>query len=170
MRLNIFILEDDQWYSEFLKHHLNLNPDNEVTTFLEGRELQKNLHKMPDIVCLDYGIPDIPGNQLLSQIKSDFPNIEVIIVSGQEDVSTAIDLLKKGAYDYIVKDDDTSNRLWQTVNHIREKKALVSEIDTLRQEVNEKYSFGNIIKGSSSDIKKTFALMDKATKLSLIHI
>ena len=50
-------------------------------------------------------------------IQSD---IQVIIISGQEDVATAINLLKNGAFDYIVKDDDTKDRLWNTILHLRE--------------------------------------------------
>jgi len=44
-----------------------------------------------------------------------------VIVSGQEDVKTALDLLKDGAYDYFVKDNDTKDRLWNLINKLREK-------------------------------------------------
>ncbi len=165
--MKIYILEDDTWYAEFLKHNLELNPDNQVTVYNSGRELQKVLHTKPDVVCLDFGIPDIKGDELLKQIKSDFESIEVVIVSGQEDVSTAIDLLKKGAADYIVKDDDTNNRLWQAINNLREKAELKSTIQTLSEEVKSKYSYDNIIKGRSSEIVGIFKLMDKAANSSI---
>ena len=56
----------------------------------------------------------------------------VIIISGQEDVATAINLLKNGAFDYIVKDDDTKDRLWNSILHLREISNLKQEVETLK--------------------------------------
>jgi DNA-binding NtrC family response regulator len=53
----------------------------------------------------------------------------VIIISGQEDVGTAISLLKNGAFDYIVKDDDAKDRLWNSILHLREIRNLKQEVE-----------------------------------------
>jgi DNA-binding NtrC family response regulator len=86
----------------------------------------------------------------------------VIIVSGQEDVSTAVSLLKEGVYDYFVKDEETKDRIWNALKNIREKIKLEEEIDTLKEEIGKKYVFNNIIKGNSRQIKNVFNLMEKA--------
>jgi DNA-binding NtrC family response regulator len=167
MNLSIFIVEDDTWYGELLEYHLSANPDYTVTRFLTGKDCLANLYKNPDIVTLDYSLPDYMGADLLKKIKAQNPAIEVIIISGQEDVSTAVGLLKTGAFDYLVKDGDTTTRLWNTVLHIREKLKLKNEIEDLREQVGQKYEIGNSIKGNSPAIKKIFGLVEKGCKTNI---
>lgn len=158
----IFIAEDDVWYSEILRYHLELNPDYEVKTFDSGKKLIRALHEKPDVITLDYSLPDTNGKELLSFLKKESPDTQVVIVSGQEDIATAVQLLKDGAYDYLVKDDDTKDRIWQTILHIRENTNLKNEIDQLKTEVQKKYDFSKSIKGNSPGIKKVFSLLEKA--------
>ena len=165
--LKIFVVEDDLFYGELLKRHLSLNPDNEVHLFKTGKECLDHLYQKPDLISLDYGLPDISGDRVLKKIKEDYPDLPVIIVSGQEDIKTAVGLLRAGAYDYFVKDDDTKDRLWNAVNNIRQHKNLRDELDTLKDELGQKYAFRNIIKGSSPALKKVFALMDKAIRSNI---
>lgn len=159
----LFIVEDDPFYGELLKRHLQLNPDNEVFLFKNGKECIDNLHLNPDLISLDYRLPDLSGREVMKKVHIDFPNLPVVIVSGQEDVKTALDLLKDGAYDYFVKDNDTKDRLWNLINKLREKEKLITEIDELKEEVGRKYNFTNI-KGNSPAIKGVFKLLDKALK------
>jgi len=88
-------------------------------------------------------------------------------VSGKEDVKIAIDLLKKGAYEYIVKDLDTRERLWNTLQHLRENHELRKELEELKEEVARKYDFTNLIIGNSFNLKKVFSLMEKATTANI---
>ncbi|MBE0641958.1 MAG: sigma-54-dependent Fis family transcriptional regulator, partial [Bacteroidales bacterium] len=91
----------------------------------------------------------------------------VVVVSGQEDISTAVSLLKEGAYDYIVKDEDTPNRLWNTIRNLRERMALKQQITELKQEIGRKYEFGKVIKGNSPAVKAIFQLMEKAIQTNI---
>jgi DNA-binding NtrC family response regulator len=158
----IFIAEDDVWYSEILRYHLELNPEYEVKTFDSGKKLIRALHEKPDVITLDYSLPDTNGKELLSFLRKESPDTQVVIVSGQEDITTAVQLLKDGAYDYLVKDEDTKDRIWQTILHIRENANLKNEIDQLKSEVQKKYDFSKSIKGNSPGIKKVFGLIEKA--------
>ncbi|MFT4801824.1 MAG: two-component system response regulator AtoC [Flavobacteriales bacterium] len=158
----IFIVEDNTWYSDLLKYHLELNPEYEVKTFDSGKKMLQALHERPNVVTLDYSLPDLNGRELLLSIKRDLPDTEVIIVSSQEDVSVAVNLLQEGAYDYLVKDDDTKDKVWQSILHIREKSNLKQELNKLRCEVQKKYDFSKTIKGTSPAIKKVFRLLEKA--------
>jgi DNA-binding NtrC family response regulator len=112
-------------------------------------------------------MPDIKGDALLSQIKELSPESQVIIISGQEDIKVAIDLFKKGVHDYIVKDADTEQRLWMAIQNLRENLALKKEVEDLKQEVERKYNFQNIIIGNSNAIKKIFGLMAKAATTNI---
>lgn len=161
------MVEDDEMYAQLLSYHLSLNPDYEVETFSTAKEFLNSVHRKPSLVTLDYSLPDMSGGDLLKKIKSQYPEIPVVIISGQEDISTAVKLLKEGAYDYIVKDDDAKDRIWNSVKNIRENISLRDEIIHLREEIGKKYEFSKIIKGNSSAIKKVFAFMEKAAKTNI---
>lgn len=165
--VKIFVVEDDPAYTKFLKYVLGLNPDYEVEFFTTGKECLNNLHKNPAVVTLDYSLPDMPGEKVLSQIRAHDPNINVIIISAQEKIGTAVDLLKLGAYDYITKDHETKDRVLNSINNARNKSSLIKEIDYLKKEISEKYEFEKSIIGTSVAIKKIFSLLEKACSTNI---
>lgn len=158
----IFIVEDDEFYGEMLKHHLSKNPDYEVELFLTGKDFLDNLHKNPSAISLDFTLPDTTGMEVMKKIKDIAPDVPVIIVSGQEDISTAVSLLKEGAYDYFEKNDETKDRLWNALIKIKENIGLKEEIIVLKQEIGKKYKTDKAIKGKSKAIKNIFDLIEKA--------
>src|ERR1700755_3020749 len=163
----VFIVEDDVWYGSMLQHYLSLNPEYEVKRFESSAEFFNNLHENPDVVTLDYSLPDMAGDEVLKRIKEAHPGIQVVVISGQEDVATAINLLKNGAFDYIVKDDDTKDRLWNSILHLREISNLKQEVETLKSQVSRKYDFSQMILGKSDQILKVFNLIEKAAKTNI---
>ena len=158
----IFVVEDDSWYADLLEYNLKLNPDYVVEKFTNAEDCIKNLYKLPIAITLDYSLPGCTGGEALERIKKSNPSIPVIMISGQEDITTAIDLLKVGAYDYIVKNDDAPKRLWRALTNIQENVELRKENTTLKEAVTEKYAFSNLIIGQSQPLKTVFALMQKA--------
>lgn len=163
----IFIVEDDKWYGELLHHHLSLNPEYEIEIFDSGNDLIKNLYKKPSVITLDYSLPDIKGAVLLKRIKEHHPDIPVVMISGQEDISTAITLLKEGAYDYIVKNEETKDRLWRTMKNIRDSLAIRTENIQLKEELIKKYEISNTIIGNSPSIRLVFILIEKASNTNI---
>jgi len=91
----IFVVEDDLMYAKILSYHLSQNPDYEVTIFTSGKELLANLFKGPSAISLDFNLPDMSGFDVLKRIREFDPELPVVIVSGQQDISTAVELLKK---------------------------------------------------------------------------
>lgn len=158
----IYLVEDDPWYGQVLMHHLSLNPDFELELFTSGKDVLANLHKKPDLVCIDFGLPDISGDKLLKELNGRNPLLPIIVISGQEEISVAVELLKAGARDYIIKDDHTKEHLWKSVIQIRENVSLKKEVAELREQLETKYSFENSIIGQSEAVKKTFKLLQKA--------
>lgn len=165
--VKIFAVEDDPAYTKFLKYVLGLNPDFEVEFFTSGQACLNNLHRNPAIITLDYSLPDIAGEEVLNRVRSHDPNINVIIVSAQEKIGTAVELLKLGAYDYITKDNDTKDRLLNCINNARNKTSLIRQIDFLRKEISEKYEFEKSIIGTSPAIRKIFSLLEKACSTNI---
>ena len=163
----IFVVEDDDWYNRLLVHTLSLNPDYEVLNFFNGKDCIDNLHLAPDVLTLDYRLPDMTGLDILKNIKSDYPDIQVIMISEQGDINTVVELLKYGAYDYIVKSEDIKERLLNTVRNLQKGAGLKKEISTLRQEIQQKYDFRKTIIGESQAIKKVFELINKAIETNI---
>ena len=165
--VKIFVVEDDPAYSKFLKYVLGLNPDYEAEFFTTGKECLDNLHKNPAVITLDYSLPDMPGEKVLSMIRAHEHQISVIIISAQEKIGTAVELLKLGAYDYITKDQETKDRVINSINNARNKTLLIREIDFLKKEIAQKYEFQKSIIGNSPAIKKVFALLEKACSTNI---
>jgi two-component system response regulator AtoC len=166
--LNILIAEDDEWYAEFLEYHIRLICEKcHIIKVFSGKKLLENLTIKPDIITLDYNLPDNSGKELLKKIKAESPNTQVIIISGQNDVSVAVELLKEGVFDYIVKDVDTKERIWNTIRNIQSQQDMKREIEILREEVHQKYKFDDSIIGQSFSIKSLYPLLEKASKSTI---
>lgn len=163
----IFVVEDDEWYNRLLVHNLSLNPDYEIQSFADGKSCLDNLHQQPDVVTLDYRLPDMKGLEVLKRIKEIDEDIQVILISEQEHIEVVVDLLKHGAYDYIVKSKDIRERLLNTITNIRKEFQLKNEIRSLRKEVRKKYSYENTIIGNSPATQKIFDLIEKATRTNV---
>lgn len=158
----IFVVEDNEWYNKLLVYTLSLNPDYEVRSFFNARDFLQCLNESPDIVTLDYRLPDISGLEVLKRIRQENPEIQVILISEQEDIDMVVTLLKLGAYDYITKSNDIKEHLINTVQNIRQGIGLKREISTLRREVQNKYRFRQGILGESPAIKSVYDLLEKA--------
>ncbi len=164
----IFIVEDDSWFTEFLMYHIRLvETDATIKQFKSGKQLLASLHEQPSIITLDYNLPDANGKDLLKIIKDKSPQTKVIIVSGSNDLKLAVELLKEGAYDYILKDTDTKERIWNTFRNISETIALNKEVTALRKESNLKKTFSNTIIGNSRAMLGIFSLLQRSIESSI---
>lgn len=163
----IFIVEDDKLYGELLHYHLQMNPDYEVHLFYSGKECLAHLHEKPDVITIDYTLPDMSGEELMKKAKLQLPDTRIVIISGQEEVKIAIRLMQEGAYDYIVKDEDTNNRLWNAVLKVKENVSLKIENEQLKEEIHQKYDFRSAIIGNSPEMNRIFALIEKAAKSAI---
>lgn len=163
----IFVVEDDDWYRKLLVHTLELNPDHTVKSFPDGESMLKVLKEKPQLITLDFRLPDYSGSELYDKIKAFDPSIEVIIISEQQDIETAINLLKKGAYDYLTKTDDIRDRLIHVLNKLDKNKQLEARVESLQEEVEKKYDFSTNIIGQSTGIKRVFRLIEKAIQSNI---
>ena len=164
---NIFIVEDDPWFGEILQYHLELNPDFRVTRFETAKDCLSKMHLMPDLITLDFSLPDMRGDKLYEKIREINPQAPVIVISSQEDIAIAVNLLKMGVSDYLVKDEAVKELLWNSIVRIRETQSLKKEVEALREELGQKYSFESTIMGRSEALKKIFIVMEKAIKTKI---
>jgi len=159
--INIFCVEDDEFYAAMLHHKLSLNPDYKVSTFKDAKSLLEKINDFPDIVTLDYQLPDMDGAELLKFIRQKSPNTKVIVLSGQSSVSVASGLFKLGAYDYIVKDETALERLWQSAQNASSNISMSKEIDNLVSGLGQSYGFIHSIKGVSEEMDRVFSTIRK---------
>ncbi len=68
-------------YGEMLRHHLALNPDNEVYLYRNGEECLKNMYREPNMVSLDYSLPDMSGLDIMRRIKKKIFRIFRLLLS-----------------------------------------------------------------------------------------
>ncbi|MCB2376483.1 sigma-54 dependent transcriptional regulator [Hymenobacter sp. BT635] len=165
--ITIFIVEDNAWYGELLEYRLAQNPDHHIRRFTTAQACLDSLADKPDLITLDYSLPDGSGDEVLRLIKERLPEVAVIVISGQEDVRTAIGLLHQGAYDYLVKDEETLDRLWNSVGNWRKQLLLRRENEQLRKQINNKHDQQRAILGESPQIQQLFALIDKAGRANI---
>lgn len=166
IKYKIFIVEDNKLYAQVLKKQL-LDNQYQVKVFYNGRDCIASLDEKPDVITLDYTLPDMTGHEVLKEIQKKAPHSHVIIISAQESISTAIELMKDGAYDYIMKAPDTREKLTNIIKNIYQSDQLKEENTRLKDAIKDHYSFRKLIKGSSREIDHVFGLMEKAVQTNI---
>jgi len=161
-KLKVFLVEDDPWYGEILKHHLGQQPSMEVKLFTNARECLQELDQQPNVVCVDYGLPDMDGDRLLEELLLRVPELPVIIISGQEDITVAVNLLKQGAREYFIKDNHTRDLLVRSLLNIRENLLLKQQVQELTSKLQLSYDIEKAIAGKSFPVRKLIGLIEKA--------
>jgi DNA-binding NtrC family response regulator len=166
-KYKIFVVDDNNMFLKVMHKFLSEKENLEVYAISSGRECISRLIEKPDIISLDYTLPDSNGREILEKIIAITPETQVIIVSGQNDINTAIDLMKQGAYDYIVKGVDTRDKISIAIDKIVEKIELTNENTRLKQAVQKEFNFRNLIKGNSKAMENVFILMGKAIQTNI---
>ncbi len=158
----IFIIEDDEWYGEYLKYHLELNLNYKVYWYKKASECIKNIHLNPEIITIDINMPGMTGEDLFKKIHKIAPEIPIFIISGQREIQKALDLIRAGAYEYIFKDNNTIEFLNISLNKLNETLKLKSEVKSLKNKIENKYKASNLIIGNSPSLDPIFTLINKA--------
>lgn len=120
----------------------------------DGAEgLKKILANSYDCVICDIKMPKMDGIEVLEKVMSEKPETQMIIISGHGTIETAVEAVKKGAFDYISKPPDL-NRLLITLRNAMEKKELVVETKQLRKAVEQKVFGESDMIGNSPQLNK----------------
>lgn len=122
IQFKFFIVDDDIFCANVYKQYLSNLNYSDITYFSNGNDCLDNLHQNPDIIFLDHDMGDLSGFEVLKQIKHENPNIYVVMVSGQENISIAVDALKHGAFDYVIKDNTVCEKLTNIISKINDVK------------------------------------------------
>ncbi len=132
----------------------------EILMAKNGKEaLAKVEREQPDVVFLDVKLPGMDGLSILRKIKEERHAQLVIMLTGHEDVKTAVEAMKLGAYDYLIK-PLPNERLKIIVQHALETMTLSRQVNTLSQEISKRVTLERII-GTSVQMQRVFELVRK---------
>ena len=117
-RIKLFLVDDDLCSLAVYQQGLQSLGYSNCQLFFNGQHCLDHIHQDPDIVFLDYHLDDMPGLEVLERIKRYNPNIHVVIVSSQEDMKVVMRVMRRGAFDYLVKGDDEIQKMEEVINRI----------------------------------------------------
>ncbi|GMV76902.1 MAG: Fis family transcriptional regulator [Chitinophagaceae bacterium] len=153
---SILVIDDEKSIRNVLKDILT-NEGYKVDEAADGEEGFKKFSETDfDAVLCDIKMPKIDGIEFLQKAYELKPEVPIIIISGHGNIETAVDAVKKGAYDYISKPPDL-NRLLITIRNATDKKVLVKETKILKSKVSKVQE----IIGKSNAIEKIKNTIEK---------
>ncbi|UCD35779.1 MAG: sigma-54-dependent Fis family transcriptional regulator, partial [Nitrospiraceae bacterium] len=168
MKPSILIVDDEKTIRDSLARYLA--PDYVVSTTPSGEEAIRMLQENSDIevILSDMKMPGMDGLELLEKIQADRRDTVVIFITGFSTVESAVDAMRRGAYDYLTKPVDL-NKLEVTLKNAIENRKLRSENILLRQRLMENVD-GTTLIGKSHDIKDIMDLVERvaATKATVL--
>lgn len=133
---NILIIDDEKSIRKTLSEILSYE-GYKIDEAGDGEEgFKKFADKTYDVVLCDIKMPKMDGIEFLDKAKDINPDVPVIMISGHGNVDTAVEAVKKGAYDYISKPPDL-NRLLITLRNALDKQSLVTETKVLKRKVGK---------------------------------
>lgn len=154
IQARILIVEDDKVALISLK--AALDPVFETVEAAETGQFAKDLSKNEkfDIAIIDYRLPDIDGVHLIKELKDSIPNLMTLVVTAYSSVETAIESIKMGAYDYVIKPLDIATLIHTMQNMLEDRKQFLAGRDYLEKNVDsieQQFDDEQILVGSKID-------------------
>lgn len=160
MNLKVLIIDDEPRIRTLLEKILSLDGFNVIT----AGDFKSGMEKAGDnsiaVIVTDVKLPDGNGIDLTRKIKSQYPDIEIIVITAFGQIKDGVEAMKNGAFDYLVKGDD-DDKLPLTVKRAFEKSMMHREVKDLRNRIDSKYAFSKII-GKSKRISEAIEFAKKA--------
>ncbi len=122
----LFLVDDDPFCRQLMEHSIRGLGFEDIHAFDNGAACLDALIEEPDIIFLDQMMGSVSGTDALQAIKRFNPDIYVVLVSGQQQVQVAVDSLKYGAFDYVVKDEQLTDRLTTVLTKIGQVQEMLA--------------------------------------------
>lgn len=134
----IFLVDDEPIQNEMLKDYIAERFEYKIKTYESGEAMLKDMHLNPEIVVLDFHLnAHLPnaqnGIEVLNVIKEIHPSTQVIMLSGQDKLEVAVDSMKHGAYDYVIKGETAFSRMENILNNINELHGMKAAKESYRK-------------------------------------
>jgi len=126
--MKIMLVDDEERFLSTTQKLLTKKGIDAVTAASGAEALETLMHKYIHVVILDVKMPGMDGNEVLKEIKRRFPLVEVIMLTGHATVESAIDGLKSGATDYLMKPAEIDDLIAKAREAFRKRLALEEKI------------------------------------------
>jgi DNA-binding NtrC family response regulator len=157
MRKRILIADDEEIVIRSCVRILS-EEKYQIDTVSDGLEAIEQIAESEyDMLILDIMMPKMTGMEVLQRVKETHPDVDVIMITGLNEIETAVQAMKLGAFDYLPKPFDPEE-LELVVERAFERRQLLQENVNLKKEVSARYSFENII-GSSPPMQNVYRLI-----------
>ena len=158
----ILLVDDDADIRETMVTLLTMN-DYCVTSVADGQSAIEEVKKEKfNIVITDLMMPKMTGIDVIKNLKAIDPDLQCIVITGYATVSTAVDAMKAGAYDYLMKPFNGTEVL-MLLKRVMELQDLQAENSQLKRTLHQRYGYENLI-GSSEGIQKVCSLIEKVAE------
>ncbi len=162
----VFIIEDDPVFAKLIARSLGTQEEYDVQMFDSGEAFINALHLNPDIVSIDYSLPDMNGLDILQKVRNFNEDISTVIVSGQEKVDVVVNAYKHGANHYIIKNANAPVEFAQVVKNLSKSAGLRKEVEHLRDQIIDRNRYNNVI-GESPEVLKVLRLIQKVERSNI---
>ncbi|MEM8886659.1 MAG: sigma-54 dependent transcriptional regulator, partial [Bacteroidota bacterium] len=163
----VFVIEDDMIFGKILQRALMQEDNYDVHVFQNGKEFFDNIHLNPDIVSIDYNLPDMNGLDILKQVKRYNEDIATVILSGQDKVEVVVEAYTNGANNYIIKNENAVVELTNVVKNLGKNVSLRKEVEVLREEIIDRNKYNKIV-GESQGVLKVLKMIQKVEKSNIL--
>ncbi|MDZ7270258.1 MAG: sigma-54 dependent transcriptional regulator [candidate division KSB1 bacterium] len=158
-RGRVLVVDNEQRMCQVLKAALEADGHHVSMAFDGQSALRECAQEQYDVVVCDLKMPGMDGLSVLKELKARQPQVEVILMTAYATAQTAVEAMKQGAYDYLIKPFET-DELRLKVRHIVEKRALQEENVALRQELRRTFELANVV-GRSEGMEKVYRMVQK---------
>jgi two-component system NtrC family response regulator len=167
-RKKVLIIDDDVSLLRVMEMQLE-EIGCDVIAVASGNEAMTALEELtPELVITDLKLPGMSGLELLKLLRSDHPELTVIMITAYGTVKTAVEAMKAGAYDYLTKPIDY-DELALVVSRALERQQLLEEVRNLRLTLDEKYGFESII-GRSKSLLRVLEMTSRVAQTDSIAL
>ena len=162
MKPVILLVDDEDTIRLFLEKTLRDEDYDAVSAATGSEAIELTRSKLPDLVLLDLKLPDMNGLEVLRQIKEDFPEVCVIMLTAFGDIETAVLAMKKGAFDFVSKPVNLEQLLISIDKGLKSQK-LTRELFQLRRRVKLDLD-DNYVPGESQQMKEVYEIVKRVAK------
>jgi DNA-binding NtrC family response regulator len=158
----ILVVDDEEVIRDSCRQALERS-NYRVETARDGIEALRALHhKKVDLVILDLKMPGLDGMEFLRRVRSDNPDLDVVVITGYSSVGSAVECMRLGAYDYLPKPFDAES-LRLVVNRAIEKRLLALENRALRQQLSEESPL-DLLLGENPAIQRVHEMIQRVAQ------
>ena len=116
----IFLIEDSTIYKDLIVGYLQSKKFSNLKVFKNGEECLKHIDLKPDVIILDYSSEKTNGLEFMLQVERRYNKVDFIFLSAQNKVDVAVKIMKLGAADYIIKNEEAPKKLVESIERIKE--------------------------------------------------